>query len=43
LEEVSTTRGSGWLSHSQSKSIAILHADHLIHPLPRVVLTSFLG
>jgi len=28
LEEVSTTCGSGWVSYTDQKSLAILHADH---------------
>src|ERR1051325_4308824 len=35
----SVTRGSGWLSHSESKSLATSHTGSATHPLPRVVLT----
>ena len=35
LEEVSTTRGSGWID-----SACDTGSDWLTHPLPRVVLTS---
>jgi len=40
LEEVSTTRGSGWLSHADPKSIGISHADHSPTRYRGVVLTS---